>query len=328
MEKPRQIVNEPAPTGSAARRGAKLALIGVLTVALVAVLVHAFGGAKAFFSAVAGARADWVCASVAAALGCVLLSAVRWRLVLSAMGYRLSYRRTLGVVLSVWPLVVVTPSRTNEFLRALAIRQQVPLASGAGSVLAEKAVDVFVLLALACTGAMLHRLWLLGGLVALGMALELAVVWAVMKNRRRLAALPVFRKRMDRVEQLFSAFGSLRRAPLKLAVLGGVSLTIRVLAITVTYTLLVAVGAHVGWLDTLTLWPVATLVGLVPVTVAGMGTRDGAFIYLLQASGAVLDRASVLAATMGYSVVAVWLFALVGLPFMLREATLRGAARA
>jgi glycosyltransferase 2 family protein len=327
LEKPRQTVSEQAPA-LAARRGAKLALFGVLTAALLAALVHAFGGARPFFAALAGARAGWVGAAFAAALGCVLLAAVRWGLVLSAMGYNLGYRRTLSVVLSAWPLVVVTPSRTNEFLRALAVRKQVPLASGAGSVLAEKAVDVFVLLALACAGAVLHGFWLLGAFMGLGMLLELGVVWAVMKNRQRLGRLPLFRTHMQRIEQLFSAFGALGRAPQKLAALGVVSLSIRVFAVAVTYALLVAVGAHVGWLDTLTLWPVATLVGLIPVTVAGMGTRDGAFIYLLRAGGVALDKPAVLAATMGYSVVAVWTFALIGLPFMLREAAFRGAARA
>ncbi len=324
MEEPRSEVGKPRRRGT----GLRLAVAFALTAALLAILIHSLGGAGAFFDAVRGARGGWVLLSFVLAFACVLLSAVRWWLVLSAMGYVLSYGRALVVVLAAWPLVVVTPSRTNEFLRAFAIRDQVPLASGAGSVLAEKAVDVFVLLALAGIGAALNGLWLPSAVLGAGMLAEIAVVGMVLRNRQRLGRFPGFRTRMDRVEQLFAAFEALRRAPLKLAALCSVSLAIRLLTVGVTYTLLVAVGARVGLLDTLTLWPVATLVGLVPITVAGMGTRDAMFIYLLHSQGALLAESSVLVATIGYSVVAIWSFAIVGLPFMLREAVFRRAARA
>lgn len=304
-----------------------MALLFALTATLLAVLVHAFGGSGPFFAAVRGASANSVALAFGIALVCVLLGAERWRIVLSAMGYTLPYRRSLEVVLAAWPLVVVTPSRTNEFLRALAIRDRVPLASGAGSVLAEKVMDVFVLLGLACAGAALHGFGLVSALLGLGMLSEIAVVAAVVKNRKLLGRLPFFRTRTSRLEQLFAAFEALLHAPFKLAALGAVSLTIRLFTISVTYVLLVAVGAHVGWLDTLALWPLATLIGLVPVTVAGMGTRDAAFIYLLKSGGQLLARPAVLAATMGYSVIAVWSFALLGLPFMLRETVFRAAER-
>jgi uncharacterized membrane protein YbhN (UPF0104 family) len=64
------------------------------------------------------------------------------------------------------------------------------------------------------------------------------------------------------------------------------------------------------------------LVGVAPLTLGGMGTRDAAFLAMLAARGVHVDPSSVLVATMGYSVVAVWSFALIGLPFMARE-TLR-----
>ena len=74
-----------------------------------------------------------------------------------------------------------------------------------------------------------------------------------------------------------------------------------------------------NFFDTCCLWPVATLIGLIPVTLAGMGTRDATFIYLLGARGHTVPPAAVLAATIGYSAISVGVFALVGLPFMVRE---------
>jgi glycosyltransferase 2 family protein len=105
-------------------------------------------------------------------------------------------------------------------------------------------------------------------------------------------------------------------------VLGAVSLLIRVLTVAVTHALLLSVGAQVSWMDTLTLWPIAILVGVAPLTLGGMGTRDAAFLHLLAQRGAHAEPAQILAATVGYSAVAIGSFAIAGLPFMIRE-TLR-----
>src|SRR4029077_4803186 len=118
---------------------------------------------------------------------------------------------------------------------------------------------------------------------------------------------------------LFLAFDALLAAPARLAAASAVSLGIRGLTLGITVALLRAVDADVDLFDTCALWPVATLVGLVPVTLAGMGTRDATFLYLLSVRGPLVPRAGALAATMGYSAIAVGFFAIVGLPFMVRE---------
>jgi uncharacterized membrane protein YbhN (UPF0104 family) len=128
------------------------------------------------------------------------------------------------------------------------------------------------------------------------------------------------------IKDLFVALGALRRAPLKLFVPVGASLGIRSLTVAINHALLLSVGARVSLFDTMTLWPAATLAGIAPVTLAGIGARDAAFIHLLAERGAHADPSQVLAATVGYSAVAIGFFTLVGLPFMIRE-TLRERRR-
>jgi uncharacterized membrane protein YbhN (UPF0104 family) len=153
-------------------------------------------------------------------------------------------------------------------------------------------------------------------------ATEIAALWFVVMRRDWVGGMPALRHRRGRIDELFSAYEALWRAPSRLLALGVVSLAIRLATVAVTHSLLVAVGAHVRLLDTAMLWPVATLVGIAPLTLAGMGTRDAAFIHLLAGRGDHAEPAQVLAATMGYSAVAIAAFALIGLPFMIRE-TLR-----
>ena len=290
------------------------------TAVLLTLLVRDLGGSADLLRALRDARAGQVVLAFLIAATCVALGAWRWSLVLAAMGYTLRFWRSLAVLLAVWPLAVVTPSRANELLRPLVVRDVVPLAPGAGSVLAEKAIDLFVLLVFAAVGVAVRGRWPWVLLIGAGLAAEVIVVGAVATRRSSLAKLPLVRARPQTVDEIFGAYEALRRRPFALAGIATVSLVVRLCTVAITHVLLLAVGADVDFFDTLTLWPAAMLVGLAPVTLAGMGTRDATFIYLLGARGAHVSSAAVLAATMGYSAVAIWSFAVLGLPLMLRVA--------
>lgn len=299
--------------------GWRTAVTMALTLVVLVLLARDFGGTADFVAAVRRARPAWVGVAFVAASGCVGLTALRWQLVLAGMGRHLPFRRTLEVVLATWPLAFVMPSRSNDLLRAVAVRDVVPLTVGTGSILAEKAIDVLVLLSYAAVGAAFSGMWPLVALIAAVLATEITVLALVATRRGWLEGLPWLRKRPQLVEELFDALSTLRRAPVRLAAITGASLSIRVLTVAVIHALLTAVGADVSIVQTLLLWPTAVLAGLAPLTLGGMGTRDATFIALLAAQGTHVDPSVVLAATMGYSAIAMGAFALLGLPFMVRE---------
>lgn len=299
--------------------GARAAAALLLTVAIVWVLLRRFGNGSEFAACLRAARLSWVAVALLAASACVLLGAVRWRLVLGAMGHDLPLRRSLEVVLATWPLAMVTPSRANDLLRPLAVRAVVPLSAGTGSVLAEKALDLMVLLLFAAAGAAMQGLWAWAATIGALAVAEIAVVAAVVTRRGWLERLPLVRRRRDAVEALFGALEMLSRAPSRLLAPALASLGMRFLTVAITHALLVSAGARVPLFDTVTLWPAATLAGVAPLTLAGIGVRDAAFLHLLALHGAHADPAQVLVATVGYSAVAIGFFAVVGLPFMVVE---------
>lgn len=299
----------------------------LLTAGVLWLVARRFGGGTSFAAIIARADPGWVGLAVLASCGCVLLGAERWRLVLKAMGHDLSFRRSLEVVLATWPLAMVTPSRANDLLRPVAVRDVVPLPVATGSVLAEKAIDLMVLLLFATAGAAVQGLGIWAAFAGALAVAEAAVVAAVMTHRRALEGWPVLRRRRQAVEDLFAAVVALRRAhPARLIAIVIASVAMRFLTIAISHSMLVSVGAQVRLFDTVTLWPAATLVGLAPLTLAGIGTRDAAFIDLLAERGAHADSSQILAATVGYSAVAIALFSVVGIPFMIRE-SLRLRAR-
>ncbi len=308
----------PSPSSRSARLRYVFALVA--TVLVLGLLVGRYQAGLA--AALKGARPEWILAALGMSTAGVLLGALRWQIVLESMHYRLGFARALQAVMATWPLALVTPSRANDFLRAFAVRRTVPLAAGTGSVLAEKVVDMSLLLGLAAAGAALESLWVWAGLIMAVLAVEVVCVALLVAHRRKLAELPLLRAhaaRVRKLEELFVAFDALFGSPARLAWACVVSLVIRGLTLGITYALLRAVDADVDLFDTCALWPAATLIGLVPVTLAGMGTRDATFMYLLAERGHLVTRGNVLAATLGYSAISVGVFAVIGLPFMIRE---------
>jgi uncharacterized membrane protein YbhN (UPF0104 family) len=309
------------------RRLAGLSATVVVTALVIAFLVRDFGG-RDLAAALRGARPGWVWLAFGQACACLLLGALRWQLVLRAMGYSLGLWRLFAVILATWPPGVVVPSRASDVLRAVAIRRVVPLAAGTGSILAEKLIDLFVLLVLASAGAASRGMGATAVVIGLAAAGQVVVVAFVGRRRGWIAGLPLLKARPGLLERLLAASDVLARRPQDLALVSLVSLAIRLLTVGVGHALLVAVGAGVPLFDTMTLWPVAILVGILPLTLGGMGTRDAAFIYLLRTVGVRAAGATVLAATMGYSAVTLWAFAVIGLPFMVGEAGSREAGPA
>jgi uncharacterized protein (TIRG00374 family) len=117
------------------------------------------------------------------------------------------------------------------------------------------------------------------------------------------------------------ALRALFRSPWHLVGVIGSSLAAWTLASIIVHLLLLATGSDLSFGVTMSLWPLAIFAGMVPVTVAGMGTRDAAFLIALRASVDVPVREeSVLAATLGYSLIATWLLVILGLPFAIRLA--------
>jgi uncharacterized protein (TIRG00374 family) len=210
----RAVVRAAAP-GRTIRVAARVTLTLGLTAAVVAVLIRQIGG-SALSAAVRGARPGWVVASFALSGLCVLLGAVRWKMVLRAMGHELSLGRILVVLLATWPPGVVMPSRANELLRAVAVREVVPLAAGTGSILAEKLIDLFVLLAFAGVGAAAQALWPWLAVIGLALATQIGLTALLERRRGWLSRLPILRKRPGAVEGLFAAFDALIRSPVRL----------------------------------------------------------------------------------------------------------------
>jgi uncharacterized protein (TIRG00374 family) len=90
------------------------------------------------------------------------------------------------------------------------------------------------------------------------------------------------------------------------------SLVIWICAIIQTILLFSALSISVPIFNFMGTLPVAILIGMVPVTLGGMGTRDAAFILLFSSYA---TSGQLLAGALLFSLFRYWLLAIAGLPF-------------
>lgn len=237
-----------------------------------------------------------------------IFSALRMRAVLDGIGKRIEMRTIFSIVMAGFTFSSFTPSKGGDLARAWFLRGRVPVSSVLGGVLAERLLDVLTLLAFCLAGSLVYRwrtLALASGLLFVGGVLATALLLTV--------RVPVPAKLRPRVERLLTSLRALLRSPRLL--LGVLALTLAnwLASFAQTWLFYVSLGVAMPFARIMAALPAAIFVGLVPVTIAGMGTRDSALIRLL--AGQAAPEIS-LGVGMLYSLFGYWLPGLVGLPFL------------
>ncbi|MCC7142111.1 MAG: flippase-like domain-containing protein [Candidatus Eisenbacteria bacterium] len=257
-------------------------------------------------------QADRAVLAGAAAVTCFfpVLSAFRWRRVLGALGYEVSFRSCFDMIMAAWPMGTITPSKTGDFVKALYLRDRVPVPLVLGSVLAERSLDVLILLLLAALGSALHAQWRYAILAGGAFLAGFGAILALLRFR-----LPVPKKFESKVEPMLRALRLILQSP---ALLGSVVLyTVLNWFASIAQLVLCyqALGTPVPLLYAMGALPLAIFAGLLPVTLSGMGTRDSAliFLFLPYASHDVSLGVGLLYSLFGY-----WIPAVIGLPFLKR----------
>lgn len=296
----------------------KIIPVVVLTVGVFWVLVGQLEDVREFREALESARWTGLAAAVGLAAVHQVVAAWRFQVVLKAVGHRIGLWRSFEVLLAVWPVALVVPSRGNDFVRALALREEVPMLACTGSVVAERLVDIQTLALLGMVGCGLMGAWEWFGVLAaiwVGVWIGIAVVATSFES---VIQWPFVQRFESKLRSLFDAFEALRERPAYLAGLIGISGLSWVTGMATIGVLLWMFGVELPVEAIVAFWPLAVFVGILPLTVGGMGTRDAAFAGVLTATGTAAFESGILAATVGYGVVAFLLPAAAGIPFMLR----------
>jgi uncharacterized protein (TIRG00374 family) len=240
---------------------------------------------------------------------------------------QLSYSESLQLTLAASVMNIFLPSKGGDLAKSVFMVSKDGLshAQALSLVMFEKISDLLALLLWCAVGLFLfpHGHWLLWGLVfvvmtglVFGVAMLISVRFAhgVFGAVSRLVPATL-RGKLTRLEKgWIEMINHLSRQKARFVGIMVYSILLWFLHLVQFWLFIKALNVLVPFIDNLALTPLAILIGLMPFTIAGIGTRDAAFVfiytsYFAAATGAALG----LFATMRYVIVA-----LVGIPFLTR----------
>lgn len=280
---------EAGNQASAIRQKAIVAVKIAISAGLLAVIV-ATERPSALWDRVDHANLVLVITAVALLLIQYPLAAIRWRLVLAALGYR---ARTTDLMRVVWTgqfISQVLPTfLAGDGVRVWCCRRQgMPLRTALSSILWDRALGFsgIALLSLIMAPRLVHvatgstaatAVPLLSAiaLVALAVALALGVAAGSISQR-----FPLVR----RFDVLFDGW-RVARQPRELAGIAFLATATNVIASVSAWLLARSIGVDLTLIDAVTLIPAALFASLLPISIAGWGVREITLSYLLGLAG-------------------------------------------
>ena len=257
----------------------------------------------------------WLLLAVAITLLFPLTSTWRWMGVLRAQpGLKLPFGVALRAVMIANVLNSLLPSKAGDIMKAIYLRRHAGLTAGVGTVVLERMVDLAVLGAMGILG------WGLGGAVwglvvgtgLIGMMVGITVSILLLP----IAQLPLPPGIKNKTMGFAAVFRAWIRQPAAIVQTVAASAATWGLCGLLVCALVSALRVDLAWSFAFSVYPLALLAGLAPLTMSGVGTRDAAFAALL---GTQVSPEAATLIGLGYTIFAYWLLSLICLPAVYRE---------
>jgi uncharacterized membrane protein YbhN (UPF0104 family) len=238
----------------------------------------------------------WLWLGLGASSSLYLLGAgLRWQLILRAMNISLPLERCVCLAGASFALNTVTPAKAGDLIKVPLMKDVIDPWRGTGSVLAEKLIDLGIVLTLGLAGACLTGHMSLAGAFAVALLAMVALLWAGMH-------ISFFQKRKSgltaKMQMGTQALVALGEQPRYLSQVFLVALAIRLLNYGQIALLARYMGFGVGFWLLAGALSVAVCVGLLPISLAGAGTRDAALIAML---GATIPEGKIVALGLAFT---------------------------
>lgn len=219
----------------------------------------------------------------------VLVGPYKWSRVLRHVGCQLSLPQAILIRIGSLPIRAILPLKTGEAAPALYLHKHhdLPLDVASGTILFEKGVNVWATVFLLSLGLALTGFWL---------AFAAAILWSIVPfvrgPVRRLASVLASGGRVGGfLSGLLKAFVLLPKR--ELAVQLPLAVLFTGLEVVNFWWILAVLGVEVGFGVVCLVIPLSYFVNNIPVTVLGIGMREGLILVLL---GGVADSEVLLAA--------------------------------
>jgi uncharacterized protein (TIRG00374 family) len=237
-----------------------------------------------------------------------VISAYRWYVLLTPLGIKVPFRRVLSLYfVGMYGNLFLPGSIGGDFVRVYYLNKEAGTLTGATTtVFLDRNLGLAALLMIAVISAGLAGTRfngvslapIFGAILIAFVATNLALFYRPSYNLLH-KALKLFNlKRSDeKVERLFASFNSYRGSASVIAVAILLSVVIQIGGVVVNMAAGAGVDLHTdrGFIDYLVFIPAISLISMIPLSINGMGWREGAYIVLFTSAGGEKPSAAMLA---------------------------------
>jgi uncharacterized protein (TIRG00374 family) len=246
----------------------------------------------------------------------ILIIIKRWQTILKIMDISISYKEALSIIMGVYPFVSVTPSVASDALRAYPLRDRVRASKTVGSVVTERTMDFSMLLVFLVVGIAVDKKFEFT-FVALILFAGIALIFYIPHVK---ISLPLKQIWNDRFQNILLSMKTLTKDKKGLSIVLLYSILIWSFSMAQILVIFYAVGINIPFFPIIAFTPLAILIGQIPITLGGTGTRDAAFILLFSGYG---TPNQLLGVGILYSFFRLWLLSLIGIPFLRKNIAIR-----
>lgn len=217
----------------------------------------------------------------------IMLTAWRWQWMIRR-DQPCSLAESTQLILATSSLNVFMPSKLGDLCKAYYLSKsgQLDWRRGLNQVLFERFLDLWSLCWMGTFGVLFTGFWTHMGFLVLGLTAALTVVFLIiLKLPMKHFKVPLLPEKLSlKIESFFQDahhyVERLKSNPGDLGILFLSSMVLWGLHVIQFYFMALATQSSLGIGEIFAFIPVGILVGLLPFTVAGVGTRDAAFLYL------------------------------------------------
>jgi len=282
---------EPASDERKRQRRSRWPFVLRMTAGLVAVgVLLRLNGAQRIFDTLAHEQPGWFAAAVALYLGGQVMSSYRWKLLGALAGLRSRWRDFLRYYfVGMFTNLFVPGLIGGDAARAayIGIREGQP-AAAAASVVADRGIGLGALVWFAAAALLLSHAMLPASLVHATYLIAVLGAVAFVTGPILARLLEGYGRRWPKVVGVVLPYLQ-RPAAIVPAIL--LSWALQASLVLCQYWLGRGMGIQVSFLELLAIVPLANIAASLPVTLNGLGVREGAYLVLLGAAGVSHDAA-------------------------------------
>lgn len=239
----------------------------------------------------------------------LFLIIIRWMLIIRSLYPKVRFMDSMISIMSALSLNSILPSKMGDIFKVYYFKEH-GVSRVLGAVFMERIFDIVSLALIVLMGSLIldKKIFVYIALaIILAFILSASLIYLLRKKLKE-------SKKYALLKNILYSINWIVQRPKKGITLLLLSLIIWFFSISQIYLLFLAISINVGFLYFSSAIIIAIFVSMIPITIAGMGTRESAIIYLFSSFA---TNETLLAAGLLFSFFRYWLWSIIGLPFLI-----------